>query len=229
MKIGIVSDTHSNLYALQSVLEHMNSVGVDMKVHLGNIVGNGPKPNETLTLTLEEFHYIVMGDHDLAVVDEDASFGLTPQSRFAVDWTREKLGKEVSYLKNLVDSHRLDEIVFSRETPQGFLGDFEMLFVGNMFAPSISFVNSYNKAEFIKSPLHMSYYSTHLDGKRAIINVGSVGSPRDGDPRASYAVYDVEKDIVTFYRIPYAVDRTVGQMQRAGFSDGAWQRLMYGK
>lgn len=249
MKFGIVSDTHSNYHALKAVLNHMNDVGVDKMVHLGDIVGYGPKPSETLLLTLEKFNYIVMGNHDLAVVKEEESWGFNPQAREAVDWTRGKLeSDEIDILSNLRYRHIVeDDIMFAHGSPaigkpfdyildkysasSAFANQlFRVAFVGHTHQP---FLWGEDGSQRIR-PERSIYDSTHVEisipkDKRAIVNVGSVGQPRDGDPRASYATYDTETGSVTWYKVPYEIDRTVGLMQRAGFSSNACERLLYGR
>lgn len=222
MKIGIVSDTHSNLHALQSVLAHMNSIGVDKKVHLGDIVGFGPKPSETLALTLQEFNYIVAGQQDLAVVDEDESWGLPPQDKVAVEWTREKMTRaEKEVLSNLTFAHMVGNILFAHTDREKVVNS-GVAFVGGTHIPMCDNV----KPKFARTGIAEFQYELKAN---STINVGSVGHSRDGDPRATYGIYDTETNVVTLYKVPYSVDRTVAFMQRAGFSENAWQRLLFGR
>lgn len=248
MKIGIVSDTHSNLYALEEVLKHMDSVGVGIKVHLGDIIGYGPKPNETLALTLENFNYIVMGNHDLAVIDPKESEYFNPQAKKAVEWTRSKLSEnEIEVLANLRYGHLLNDILFVHGSPQadnphGYLlnqsdavvafndpiASFSIAFVGHTHQP---FVWREDSFERVTLPLSNKVGEKKISVNKGmvIINVGSVGQPRDGDPRASYAIYDTEKEEVTVYKVPYSVENTVALMQRFGFDNNAYERLIYGR
>jgi len=251
MKIGIVSDTHSNLYALESVLEHMNEIGVDIKVHLGDCIGYGPKPNETLALTLEHFDYIVMGNHDLAVIDPKESEFFNPQAKKAVDWTRDKLSKdEIEVLSNLRYGHLLGDILFVHGSPQannphGYLlrindaamafsdpiADFEVAFVGHTHQPFIWLETGHYQRVVVDQGRGTQEHRCNFDhiDKRIIFNVGSVGQPRDNDPRACYVIYDTDKKEVVFYRVPYAVEKTVGLMQRFGFDQNEYERLIYGR
>lgn len=252
MKFGIVSDTHSNYHALKAVLEHMNSVGVDKKVHCGDIIGYGAKPSETLALTLQEFNYIVMGNHDLAVVNEEASWGFNPQAKEAVDWTRNKLtDDEIGILKNLKYKYVVGEdimfvhgspaqgrphdyIIDEKDASLAFLPqNFTVAFVGHTHVPFLWTEDCYVKPEYndIKNSEGIAYagYSWIDKNKRMIVNVGSVGQPRNGDPRASYVIYDTDARTVDFYKVPYPVDRAVGLMQRAGFSNRACERLLFGR
>lgn len=249
MKIGIVSDTHSNIYALETVLNHMNSVGVDKKVHLGDIIGYGPRPNETLAMTLENFNYIVMGNHDLAVVDDEEARYFNQQAKQAVEWTRNKLSEEeIEVLANLRYGHKINDMLFvhgspQAENPHGYLLresdavmafsdpviDFKVAFVGHTHQPFIWREGSFERASFyLGDTVSERTFSSSKKG-RTIFNVGSVGQPRDGDPRASYAIYDTEKEETTIYKIPYPVEKTTALMQRLGFSNDTYQRLIYGR
>ncbi|MER2007928.1 MAG: metallophosphoesterase family protein [Psychrobacillus sp.] len=250
MKFGIVSDTHSNLHALKAVLEHMDSIGVDKKVHLGDIVGYGPKPSETLMLTLEEFDYIVMGNHDLAVVDEETAWGFNPQARSAIEWTRDKLSKDeidiLSNIKykqlvggNILFSHGstsagnpFDYLINHSDAKIAFANatvDFNVAFVGHTHVPVIWREKDYTKPSYTQVHTNNTAFSMEIINSKSIVNVGSVGQPRNGDPRASYATYDTESKIVTLYKIPYPVDVTVALMQREGFSRNSWERLLFGR
>lgn len=248
MKIGIVSDTHSNSYALEAVLKHMSSVGVDIKVHLGDIIGYGPKPNETLALTLENFNYIVMGNHDLAVIDPRESEYFNPQAKKAVEWTRGKLSEnEIEVLSNLRYGHLLNDILFVHGSPQadnphGYLVNqsdatlgfsdpivpFSVAFVGHTHQPFVWTEESSERVVNYNSQNAIGENTIKVKGK-TIFNVGSVGQPRDGDSRASYAIYDTEKEEVIIYKIPYSIEKTVALMQRFGFDNNAYERLIYGR
>lgn len=248
MKIGIVSDTHSNLFALEEVLNHMNGIGVDIKVHLGDIVGYGPNPNQTLAMTLENFNYIVMGNHDLAVVDPKITEYFNPQAKKAVEWTRSKLSKEeTEVLANLSYGHLLNDMLFVHGSPQannthGYLlqqsdavsaffdpvADFEVAFVGHTHKPFIWYRESFDRMPIPVNRFEEGSFKKQIDEK-TIINVGSVGQPRDGDPRASYVIFDTDEYSATFYKIPYAVEKTVAHMQRLGFDNNAYERIIYGR
>jgi predicted phosphodiesterase len=251
MKIGIASDIHSNLHALQAVLEHMESVGVDKKVCLGDCVGYGPKPNETLELILKEFSYIVKGNHDYAYEDEENSWGFNPMAKEAIDWTVKKLSKEeIEVLANLPYAQGIGEdIMFVHGSPNapfeyiidhndaklGFSNDqFRIAFVGHTHVPFVWGEEGFIRPSFTNTLVLNNYgnigaFKVKLSENRAIINVGSVGQSRDGDNRATYAVYDTDEQEVTIYKVPYAIDRVIGLMQREGFSTNACQRLIFGR
>lgn len=246
MKIGIVSDTHSNLYALQEVLKEMDKHNVELKVHCGDCVGYGPKPNETLELTLENFHYIIMGNHDYGVLDEESTLGFNPLAKEAIDWTRKKLTKEnIDVIKNLGYGQKIDDILFIHGSPyqpfdyldnihsasQAFgspLETFDFAFVGHTHLPMV-WTNESGKVNFERPKFDSKGFFTKELKPQSIVNIGSVGQPRDGDPRASFAIFDTDTKVVEIIRVKYPVDQTVALMQRQGFSEKSWQRLIFGR
>lgn len=250
MKIGIVSDTHSNLFALESVLKHMENEDVKIKVHCGNLVGYGPKPSETLSLTLKHFNYIVKGNHDLACVDEEEGLGFNPLAKEAIDWTRKQMtNTEISVLDDLEYGHSLNNILFvngSPHNPMSYLNseesislafsnpmiNFDISFVGNTHVPFVhEKVNGKIKSErpkFNRKFTKEDSVEIEVHGNM-IVNVGSVGQPLDGDPRASYAIYDTDTNKVTLYKVPYSIEKTIGLMQREGFSEKSCNRLIFGR
>lgn len=254
MKIALVSDIHGNLPALKSVLEHMNTVEHDIKVCLGDIVGYGPFPNECVEKVVSDFNYIIMGNHDLACVDPKEAEDFTPIAKSAILWTQKEVteaNKEI--LRELGYAYLVEEdILLVHGNPrapfiytsydfnalEGFLNPirpFNVSFVGHTHVPNIWLRNSDNKLSLVRTEFNWDYskgceFSLTLPAdSKAIANVGSVGQPRDSDPRACYAVYDTETRLLTYYRIPYSVDRTIGRMQQLGFSTNTWMRLLDGR
>lgn len=252
MKIGIVSDTHSNIVALDAVLEHMKHIGVDLKVHLGDIVGYGPRPSETLARTIENFEYIVKGNHDKASYDENERWTFNPIAKEAILWTSKQMSSdEIDVLKGLGYTASIGDALFTHGSPdepfdyildtydakKGFSNkDFEIAFVGHTHVPfvwketdNIVFDRPvFNMGTQLNNCGFDSEFKVKLTS-RTIVNVGSVGQPRDGDNRATYAIYDVDNKEVTIYKVPYRVDFVVGNMQRLGINDKLSERLIHGR
>lgn len=252
MKLGIVSDIHANLEAIDAVLTDMNLHKVDKKVCLGDIVGYGASPNECIETIISNFNYIVMGNHDEASIDLDRSLGFNLAAKEAIQWTAKQLAPDnKEYLRNLEYGYSTDEgLLFVHGSPnepfdyifsdreaqiafQTAISDFEIAFVGHTHTPGMWFLEGKAKQQPIrydKPDGEIGKLEFRIpEGTKAIINVGSVGQPRDYDTRASYVIYDTETRQGTFVRVPYSKDITIGKIKRAGLPYSLWHRLMYGQ
>jgi predicted phosphodiesterase len=254
MKYAIVSDVHANLPAFKKVLEHLDAQDVNVKVNLGDIVGYGPFPNECVELTVKNFNYIVMGNHDIASVEKAEAFGFNSQAKEAIEWTRRHLDEaNKDFLRNLEYGYITQEnLMFVHGSPRSAFAyvnsdqeallafsspvkKYDIAFVGHTHVPCIYIQHKdgtilYIRPEYGDDKLKVGHCSYQLeDGDRFVVNVGAVGQPRDSDERASYVTYDTETRELIFYRIPYPIDRTIGKMQQAAFSTDAWSRLLYGR
>lgn len=227
VKRALISDVHSNLEALSAVMDDIRRQGIREIYCLGDIVGYGPNPRECLD-TVMDCDVVILGNHDQAAMfDPD---GFNPVALQAIQWTREQL--EVGSGPNQVN-RRWD---FLGELPRRHVeGDF--LFVhGSAREPTNEYVfpeDVYNSAKiaalFDRIPRYCFQGHTHipgvfteggdfispdecnygfeLTGNKVMVNVGSVGQPRDGDPRACYVVLTEER--LEFRRVPYPLDETV--------------------
>lgn len=241
MKIGIISDIHGNLEALNVVLERIK--GADKRVCLGDLVGYGPNPNECIKIVRDMNIPTVAGNHDKASIGEMDLTWFNRNARDAVIWTKKELSEEnTEYLKCLPLTVEFD--------------DFEIVH-GSLRDPLSEYVTSIAEAvptlEQMKKPLCFVGHSHKplcvvktKDGKydgwqlqdgdvvrlkefeKALVNVGGVGQPRDGDPRASYGVYDNEKKEVSIYRVPYNIERVQEKMREKGLPEPLIERLKYG-
>jgi predicted phosphodiesterase len=250
VRIGVVSDIHANLSALNSVLKHMDSQGVDKKAYLGDMVGFGPYPNECIEMIIDNFNYITVGSYDKASFNTEGSIGLDMMSKEAIEWTNKNTSKgNLEFLENLIEKYKInDEILISHKSPYlqstGVLSDtdamlafnspvedFNISFIGSTHIPCIWELSPSNELLFIKPNFNngSSYEIEIPENNRAIINVGSAGQPKDSDPRACYVIYDTDTRKLTFFRILYPIEMTISRMQRLGLSDNLWLRLMYGQ
>lgn len=254
MKIALLSDIHGNLPALKKVLEHMQTVEIDIKACLGDCVGYGPFPNECIETIVNEFNYIVKGNHDEACVNPIEATGFSPLAKEGIEWTQKNVteaNKEI--LKDLGYGYVIEDDIFlihgSPRAPFAYadseaealnafhnpIKPFNISFVGHTHEPLVWQFMSDRSLALLRTDfnndftLGCSFSMTLPKDDRFIVNVGSVGQPRDNDPRACYATYDTETRELTYYRIPYSIDRTIGRMQQIGFSTHAYLRLMYGK
>ena len=243
MRCAVLADIHSNLAALTAVLKDIKDKGgVDEVWCLGDIVGYGPDPAECLKLLLEHNPVCVAGNHDLGAVGKLELSLFNPAAAQACSWTAEKLSPEdLTYLENLPEtvvkgdfllvhgspSSPVLEYVFSNSIAEKNFSFFEERYclVGHTHVP-LAFKQEANKITSI--PLS-SGIGLVLKKDRLIINPGAVGQPRDGDPRAGYAIFDSEGGIFRVYRIPYDVRATQDKMMAAGLPVSLVTRLEVGR
>ncbi|CUT05583.1 metallophosphoesterase family protein, partial [Candidatus Kryptobacter tengchongensis] len=189
MRIAIISDIHSNLEALTKAFEIIDTKNVDEIVCLGDIVGYGANPNECVELIRKRVKYVVMGNHDYAVaVDPAELFYFSSYARESDLWTREVLTKEnLDFLKSLPFTISLKNLLFVHSAPAQ-PREWEYIFTEaqakvqfQYFKEKICFIgHSHFPGIFPEN----GFYNGKLDrNTRYIINVGSIGQPRDGDWR----------------------------------------------
>src|SRR5215470_505961 len=241
MRAAVVSDIHSNLHALEAVLAAIETEAPDELWCLGDLVGYGPRPNECCATVAERVDVCLAGNHDLAVrgtIDLEEFGG---EAAVAARWTRDVLAPEA---QGLLD----------RLEPQGTAHGVA-LYHGSARDPIWEYVLSDEGAlvtlELTQSPLVLVGHShvalrvvksgdevvggvaaagteLELDGVRALLNPGSVGQPRDGDPRAAYLLLDLDAQHASFRRVEYDVKRTQREMRDAGLPEMLAGRLELG-
>lgn len=229
-KTAILSDIHGNLPALEAVLEDVQQQHVDRIVCLGDIIGYGPNPRECLDLAMG-FAFCVLGNHDSSALFDPEGFNVAAEQ--AIFWTRSQIEcggdgpdasrRRMEYLCHLPRVVEDDGVLFVHGSPRGPTNEYvfpedtqnskkmEKLFslvshlcfqghthVPGIFTPDLRFVRPVDA---------VNGYDVRDPNQRLMINVGSVGQPRDGDPRSCYVVYDEQS--VRFRRVQYDVERTV--------------------
>jgi len=237
---GIIGDIHSNLTALEVVLDELHEAGVDDILCLGDVVGYAAHPSECLQIVREEATAIVAGNHDWAAAGKVDTSCFNADARDSAKWTSNHLSDEQLYfLANLPLTTTVDDITLAHSTlysPEYF--DYvqtkhqarmcferqqtSVAFVGHSHVPVI-FVDD----EPVKYFLRPQY--TVPDDGRALINVGSVGQPRDMDPRAAYGLYDSESRTVYLRRIEYDIDSEAEAIKEAGLPSTNARRLKVGR
>ena len=242
MKALIVSDIHSNLEALTTVIDDANgSGGFDETWALGDLVGYGPDPAACIDLLRQHDARCVAGNHDLAVSGRLGLEMFNEYAAAAARWTVGQLGKtDVEYLQGLplrLEMHGFTAVHGSPRDPVweyvvnsvAALAAFEDIgtpscLVGHSHVPFICRLEGGLPAFRLATTEPVV-----LGDDRAIVNPGSVGQPRDGDPRASYAVYDSEAETITHRRIEYDIASTQRKMQEQGLPHYLAERLTYGR
>jgi len=242
MRYGIFSDIHSNLEALEAVIRDYKKEGIDKYLCVGDIVGYATNPGECIERVKALKMITIAGNHDWASVNLFSIDYFNPPAKKAVSWTQRNLDEEGRYLleglplvyKNeyLTMAHgSLDEPGDFNYMTDGDIAfrTFELLetdicFVGHTHVPGV-FVKSENN--------HIRYRKdNNADIKedcKYIINVGSVGQPRDGNPMAAYCIYDTEKKNVQIKRISYDTRATRQKIINEGLPRFFGERLLIGR
>lgn len=243
MRYAILADIHSNLAAFEAVLSDADKRGGFDKIWcLGDVVGYGPDPHECIE-RLRQFKPIcIAGNHDWAAIGKMDTSEFNPVAAVAAHWTAQQLTPEdKEYLLDLpLTLHEngftlahgsprepIWEYLLSTEAAQDNFAYFETAYclVGHSHVPLI-FELAAEKAvyrEFEEGTDLM------LKGRRMIINPGGVGQPRDGDPRASYALYDAEAQTVQHYRVEYDIQATQKKMAERELPTPLIWRLSVGR
>ena len=241
MRVAVVSDIHSNLHALEAVLASIDQEAPDELWCLGDLVGYGARPNECCAAVAERADVCLAGNHDLAVRGSIDLEEFQGDAGRAATWTREVLEPQ---WKELLD----------RLEPEGSAHGVS-LYHGSARDPIWEYVLSDDVAlatlELTDSPLVLVGHShvalqvvqsgdelaggvapagteLELDAVRALLNPGSVGQPRDGDPRAAYLLLDLDARHASFRRVEYDVERTQREMREAGLPEMLAGRLALG-
>ena len=216
MNIAILSDVHSNFTALEAVLEDAKKRGCQQFLSLGDIAGYGAEPGECIDLPQQHNVLNVMGNHDSyllghtncprsKVVNDIIAFQKSVVSQAQLDW----LSRSVPYLIR-------DEDYFTHGGWDNYLDQYLYRISESVFPEKAK--------RFFTGHTHVQVLA-HF-GDRLYCNPGSVGQPRDGDPRAAYAI--LHNDSVEVFRVAYDIDKTVSAMKSAGFAENFYKNLYVG-
>jgi len=241
MKYFIISDIHSNLEALTSILKQMEREKPDIKVCLGDIVGYGPNPDECTELVFSAFDIIIAGNHDQAVTGQYSTATFNPLARMAVEWSQTHMkNSNIIKLKSLEVITIKNDITFVHATPHAperfgyILSQYEaknnfpalstsLCFIGHTHVPRIYMLSKNGEVEETWGK------SIHLQkNNKYIFNVGSVGQPRDRSPLAGYAIYDSTPNTYEIKRLSYDIAAVQKKMKQAGLPSFLISRLARG-
>jgi len=243
MRYALLSDIHANLEAFKAVLADIqHRGGVDEYWCLGDIVGYGPDPAGCIRLLMQQPHICVAGNHDLAAISRVDVARFNPDAAVASRWTAQQLNPEdIEYLDILPKIIERDNFTLVHGSPREPLWEYiiskgsaeenfnhfktKYCLVGHSHKPLIFRQNKDGGCSFI--PLTTAIGQV-LGGSRMIVNPGSIGQPRDGDPRASYAIYDDESSVVRLYRVAYDINATQQKMVKANLPVKLMVRLEQG-
>lgn len=247
MRYAIISDIHSNLEALQSVLKTIEAENIDKIVCLGDIVGYGPYPNECIELIQQHCEIILTGNHDFACIESSELIYFNQYAKQAVEWTLTVLSNEnLQYLANLPLVGKIENYYLVHSNPyepgswdyilsldeaeynfSNFNEDDQICFIGHSHHPIIYI--EYFDANILKYSLKIINKIELEENKRYIINVGSVGQPRDGNPDAAFGIIDTNNRVYELKRVRYDIQKTYQKMISAGLPQFLADRLLIGR
>jgi len=243
MRCLVLSDIHSNLEAFEAVVKDAGPV--DQVWCLGDVVGYGPDPNDCVELLRSMPHRCICGNHDWATLGKLDLRDFNPDARDANLWNREQLTPDnLAYLDGLEETwvegdftlihgsprHPIWEYIIYASTAQTNFEHFDtpVCFVGHTHTPVIFCLHEESGAGMVETIAPVANIPLKLGPGRLIVNPGSVGQPRDGDPRASYAILDTEMLTVEHHRVEYPVEKTQAKMMEYDLPLRLVLRLGYG-
>ena len=249
---ALISDIHSNIEALESVLTEIRRIGVQRILCLGDVIGYGPEPRETLLRVIGVAELCLLGNHENGCMQYASDFN--PKARAAIDWTREQLNRRDrprdenfklwTYLDGMKKEHREGVALFVHGSPRdpvkeyivpkdaedrakmqecfARFGEARVCFVGHSHVPGV-----YPESGGFLPPSALPD-GWPIERERAIVNIGSVGQPRDGDPRASFVSFDGK--VARFHRVSYDFETTMQKIRGvAELPDYLADRLAQGR
>ena len=244
MKVAILSDIHSNIGALSAVLEDAETQGVRDAWCLGDTVGYGPSPRECINVVRQLSSHCIAGNHDLGASGAISLDDFNVHAADANRWTAKVLSPEnKTYLSGLPSMLTAEGVTLAHGSPREPVWEYvlssliattafyhfetPLCFVGHSHIPFVCYEPKDGALAKLEQP--DTHGGVPLEGRRAIINPGSVGQPRDDDPRASYAIFDVSTTTLYHRRVEYDVAETQDRMRKAGLPEPLIQRLAYGR
>ena len=239
--IAILGDIHANLDALNVVLEDCRREGVTEYLCTGDVVGYNACPHECLEIVRSLGCPIVMGNHDHYVSSVQNLADFNPHAAAVIEWTREQLNdEEMTFLSNLpfvTVKMGITLVHATMDNPEAFGYVFDHLQAESHFTHQVTplcFHGHTHCPMIYEKQIGAVYRIDAQDftlpiGRKYFINVGSVGQPRDGDPRAAYALYDPKARKVRFRRLEYDIAAAQARIREAGLPERLAQRLEIGQ
>jgi predicted phosphodiesterase len=238
--IAVLSDIHSNLEALEKVLEDLQNFNVREIYVLGDIVGYGPDPNPCVELVQGRKMKAIKGNHERALSDQEFLSCFNPLAAKIITWTKEDLKKEnLYYLEDLPDNYIEGKAVFVHGSftdpdkyileSQDIVEEVETLRKKNLNVEF--FGHTHMKVIFMeeeKPICPQEDWVTLAKDRIFLVNPGSVGQPRDRDTAASYVIFDSEKCAILYRRVVYDMNKTIEKMKQKNFPPFTYNRLKLG-
>lgn len=244
MRYAILSDIHSNLTAFQSVIQDIDSRGgIDELWCLGDTIGYGPDPGSCIDLLRQYNTVCVAGNHDLGSIGKIDIADFNSDAAVTCRWTGNNITQEQKeFLANLPLTIQKGQFTLAHGSPREPVWEY-LLTANRAYVSFGYFDTTYCLVGHSHVPVVFKYKEgesncsfsepiseavVHLGTERLIINPGSVGQPRDGDPRASYIIYNSAESTITYHRVPYDISAVQKKMVDLRFPSMLAARLTYG-
>ncbi len=246
MRLAVFGDIHGNIEALSAVVDHMAAKNVHRYMCLGDIVGYGASPNQCIDVirSLPRTN-CVLGNHDAAAVWRYSPYAMTSEAKEVILWTIDRLTEENrDFLQQLPVMTSFGDLCFVHANPYNpeayryvinrkyALRSFasasrRLTFIGHSHRPVIITRKNFFQVTFDNARGNTN--RSVAGKKKRIINCGSVGQPRDGDPRACYCLLDTRQKSIEFHRLEYDINGAVQKIKAAGLPDFLSRRLLRGR
>ena len=251
MRVALVADIHSNLHALEAVLARVKELKPDRVICLGDIVGYNAFPSECIAMTAEHCDQIVMGNHDRESAGREPTIGTSSVARAAQIWTQAKLSESEMAWLNALPNKAIEPDVYiavhgcylNPEHVNGYVTNTmlaanlaaieketawpRVAFCGHTHVPMLAW--TVGKTGEITSEVPSAEHAWPVNARAVLINPGSVGQPRDFDPRAAFAIVDFDARTVTQHRVTYDVGLAAAAVMDAGLPNTLAARLEKGR
>jgi len=242
MRVAVLTDIHSNLPALEAVLESIERAAPDQRWCLGDVVGYGAQPDECAALAKERCDICLVGNHDLAVTGEIDTDVFSASAAAAVEWTRGTASEQtMEFLKGLKPEAGAEDVGLYHASPRDPVWEYVLA-----IDQAIECMAEQAGRVSLIGHSHVALYFSESDGAgngaqaadghelelgegRWLLNPGSVGQPRDGDPRAAWLELDTEAWKATYHRVPYDIDSAADAIREVGLPDLLAERLSIGQ
>ena len=246
LRVGVLSDIHANRPALEAVLEAIGETEVEELWCLGDLVGYGAQPDGCTELVRERCAVTLCGNHDLAVLGELDITTFSESAAAAVEWTRAAASEEtLAYLRTLAPEGSRAEVGLFHASPRDPVWEYVLSLdqaeAGlDAMEERVGLIGHSHVALFFTRPAAKRPTYAHgaqagdgasveMASGRWLLNPGSVGQPRDGDPRAAWLELDTETWAARYHRVPYDIEAAAGAILEAGLPRPLAERLQIGR
>lgn len=248
MRVAVISDIHANLPALEAVLESIADASVEEVWCLGDVVGYGAQPDECTESVREHCAFCLVGNHDLAVLGELDASSFSSAAAEAVDWTVDHARESsIEFLRALSPQGEREDMGLFHASPRDPIWEYVLSLEQaeecmDVQPQRISLIGHSHVALFFVRPATADGETGDVRGAQApsgatldlsegtwLINPGSVGQPRDGDPRAAWLALDTDEWTARFHRVAYEIDRAAEPIVAVGLPKHLAERLYIGQ